>query len=251
MLKDIAKMIALQEVDIRIDEVRKSSKELPARTEELEKQVAGAKSAVAGIEAAITNIIKEKESVIEKAEEAKKSLSKSQERLNAITTNREYDAVHSEIESNKRLVADSEHRTADLDKEIEKQNEALAAAKQESEKVAAENGPKIMELKNEIATIDSKVAAIEIERAAILPGIGKYYLRMYEQIRKRRKKANVLSLVNDLDRACSVCHKMMEVQLFNEIRKGDRLETCQGCGSILVWENAAQQVNGQQPGGAQ
>jgi hypothetical protein len=176
--------------------------------------------------------------------QAQEGLEKSQGRLNSIKTNREYDAVHMEIETQKNIVATSESRKKKLTDEIANLKQASDAAAEDLEKSKTENGPKISELNTKIASIDSVIAGIVKERDAVLPGVGKATMRTYELIRKRRKSAKVMSLVTSA-RTCTVCYKVLEPQLVNEIKRSTRITLCQSCGSILVWTGTKPPAAGQ------
>jgi predicted nucleic acid-binding Zn-ribbon protein len=79
------------------------------------------------------------------------------------------------------------------------------------------------------------VSGLRKNRAVITAGIPKPLLRTYEHILSRKKTGKVLSFVNESQRTCSSCFKVLETQLANEIRRGTRLLTCQNCGAIFVW----------------
>jgi uncharacterized protein len=36
-------------------------------------------------------------------------------------------------------------------------------------------------------------------------------------------------------RACGACHKSVPPQIIQEIRKGDKVYTCDNCGRMLIW----------------
>ena len=99
MSNDIKKLLTLQECDLRIVELENSKKEFPIRVAELEKAIADAAGTVEETKERIEEITNEKKAAEEQIANAKLSLEKSQERLNTIRTNKEYDAVHAEIES--------------------------------------------------------------------------------------------------------------------------------------------------------
>jgi predicted nucleic acid-binding Zn-ribbon protein len=149
-----------------------------------------------------------------------------------------------EIETQKNIVATSESRKKKLTDEIANLKQASDAAAEDLEKSKTENGPKISELNTKIASIDSVIAGIVKERDAVLPGVGKATMRTYELIRKRRKSAKVMSLVTSA-RTCTVCYKVLEPQLVNEIKRSTRITLCQSCGSILVWTGTKPPAAGQ------
>jgi predicted nucleic acid-binding Zn-ribbon protein len=168
---------------------------------------------------------------------ANEALSRSQERLNTIKTNREYDAVHAEIESSKAVVAGGQEQLKSAGAEIESLSNLQGQSLEHLEKVKAEHEPLIEELKQKIASIDSRIEEVVVERNRILPLIPKHFLSAYEFIRKRRKDGRVLSVIDD-NRTCTVCFKRLEPQMINEIKRGVKMPGCQSCGSLLIWHES-------------
>jgi predicted nucleic acid-binding Zn-ribbon protein len=238
MNDDLRKLVELQEIDFRIQEQELSSKEFPEKVTELEGETAAKQERVDAIVAKIESLRGEEKSLQEQVVEANEALEKSRERLNTIKTNREYDAVHAEIESKNQTLVYAEGRSEQLVKEASELEESLKTAQEELEAVKTENDPKVAELKGKIATIGSRIDEIMKERNAFTPQVPKQHIRSYEYIRRRRKTGHVLSRVKPGDRTCSVCFKVLESQLVNEIRSGRSLIMCQSCGSILIWDDS-------------
>lgn len=239
MLRDLELLIQLQEIDTRIHEQELAREQLPATVQELEAAIEQAKKAFDGAVEKQENAEKELKTFDDQILAAQQGLERSQERLNSIKTNREYDAVHAEIETQKNMVATSESRKKKLTEEVERLKEAVEAAKKGYEEVGEKNDPVIADLKTKIDAIDSVIAGIMKERGAITPGIGKSTLRTYDQIRRHRKNAKIISPVNHA-RTCTVCYKVLEPHIISEVRRSTRLNLCQNCGSILIWtENRA------------
>jgi predicted nucleic acid-binding Zn-ribbon protein len=235
MMKDLESLIQLQDIDFRIHETIQSQRDLPRLLSELERGLSSAQKAVDNVNQQLAANAAEIKSFEAKVSDAKSALEKSQERLNSIKTNREYDAVHAEIENFKSIIAGADTRMKNLSAETDKFQQSLESHKAEYEKIKGENDPKIAELKTKIASIDSSVAQLRQTRAAITAGVPKPLLRTYEHILSRRKNAKVLSFVNEGHHTCSSCFKVLETQLINEIRRGTTLLTCQNCGAIFVW----------------
>jgi len=234
MLRDFENLVLLQEIDLRIIEQELAKKQFPAMVNELEQTVEKAKQAM---EAAVNRATEAGNNLLsldEQAVQAQAGLERSQTRLNSIKTNREYDAVHAEIETQKNIIHSSESRKKKLADEAEQQKAGAEAAKQEFENVKNENEPKSAELKAKIASIDSVIAAIMKERETVTPLINKSILRTYDLIRKRRKQGRVISCITEA-RTCSVCYKELEPQIMNEIKRSSKLIMCQSCGSIFIW----------------
>jgi uncharacterized protein len=235
MIHDLESLIQLQKIDVRIHQLVQSQADYPKELAQLEAGVSKAKRAVDSISKKMGDLDEEKKSEKEKVEDAKTALEKSQGRLNSIKTNREYDAVHAEIETFKSVIAGADGRSKHIDEDFEKQKLALDTNTADYEKIKAENEIKITDLSTKISSIDSSIAQLKQERAKISAGVPKPLLRTYEHILSRRKTGKVLSFVNNETQTCSSCFKVLETQLLSEIRRGSKMITCQNCGSIFIW----------------
>ncbi|MCX7726866.1 MAG: hypothetical protein N2053_08450 [Chitinispirillaceae bacterium] len=234
MLSDLKYLIKLQEIDLKIKEQENAKKQLPLELKKLQEQIELCEKALKAIKDSILEKIKEKEKWEEQIQKATSGLQKSNEKLNSIKTNREYDAVHAEIENFKSIISSSEQKKKAVGEEIEKLKQTESEKLAEVDKVKNENLPQIKELQEKINSIDSVISSINKDRESILPHISKPILRQYEQMRIRRKNGLVVSCITS-ERVCSVCHKVLEPQYYNEVKKATKVILCQGCGSMMVW----------------
>lgn len=235
MLEDLKYLVELQEIDLRIKEQELAQEHFPAEVVKLNSQIEDVAATLSTIKDKLTQAQTDKSTWEEQVQKAQIGLEKSQERLNSIRTNREYDAVHAEIETQKGIINSAEQRRNALTSEIEKLQNDVAAQQAELDRITSENRPKIDELQSKIDAIDSNIAKIVVEREKLTPKIGKHILRQYDLIHSKRKNGRVLSIITST-RTCSVCYKMLEPQLFNEIRRSNKLILCQSCGSIMIWQ---------------
>jgi len=237
MIADLESLIKLQQIDLRISEQVRAKAEFPASIAGLETTVQKARNALDGLLKKQKAILDDKKSIEEKISAAKASLDKSQDLLNSIKTNREYDAVHTQIENFKQVVSGGDARLKNFDQEAQQLQESIDAANASLEKIKSENDPKIAEIKSKVDTISAIIEQAVSERSAIVAKIPKPLLRTYEYILKGRKNGRVLSFITEEARTCSVCYKILEPQLVNEIRKANKVIICQNCGSMYVWKD--------------
>lgn len=238
MNNDIKNLLALQDCDLRIVELENSKEEFPIRVTEFEKAITDAAGTIEDTRKRSEEITNERKAVEEQIVNGKISLEKSQERLNTIRTNKEYDAVHAEIETYKNMVASSDKRLLKFSSEIEILENALNEEKETFENISSENQPQIDDLNQQIATIDSSVAEVVEEKEKLIPQISKMYIRAYNHVRSNRKKGKVIGVVSNVERNCTICYQLVPPQLVNQIRKGIEIVYCQSCGSILILESS-------------
>lgn len=237
MNEDMKNLLALQDADLRVIDLELSKEAFPRKVAELEGAINSIMEAIADTERKVAEAKVERKNVGEEITQAKTALDKSEERLNSITTNREYDAVHAEIEAQKHTVATGDKRLDASAGQLEEFDEALKLAQEELTRVREENQPQVDDLKEKIANIDSNVAQVLSERELVVPKIQKHFVRSYDHIRKTRKNGQVLSIVSNADRTCSICFQVLDPRVVTDTRQGIELTFCQNCGSILVWED--------------
>jgi predicted nucleic acid-binding Zn-ribbon protein len=235
MIDDLKRLINLQALDNRIHELELQKKEFPQSVEKLKEEMKKAEVGAEHIASEIAEIGNEKKALNEQVAQASTLLGRSQERLRMIKTNKEYDAVHQEIETNKRTVSTAEKRLSNMAGDEGRLSEQLQQARGEMDKIKTQNDPQISEMQSKISGIDAQIAEVTKERDALITTISKHVIRMYDYIRSRRKSAHILATVSESGRSCSICHKILEMQLINEVRRGTRIINCESCGSILIW----------------
>jgi len=237
MMSDLESLIQLQEIDLKISELKRAQEEFPAAISTFSSAIKSASGSVEAAGKKLAEAIAEKKSIEDKLADAKLQLDKSQERLNTIKTNREYDAVHTQIENFKNTLAGGDSKLKALAQNSGQLQQSMDAAAAELEKVTLENGPKIDEIQAKVDTLSASIAELTEQRGKIIGLVSKSLLRTYDYILKRRKNGQVLSFVDADKRTCSVCHKILEPHLISEIRRGAKMTTCQSCGSIFIWKS--------------
>ncbi len=240
MDRELKALVELQDIDISIIELENSKEEFPMEVERLEGEIVSAQAAVDKLTTQLNDAKKEMNVASERITNAKTVLERSQERINSIKTNKEYDAVHAEIEINKQLVDSGDKKLKKHAETIEGIETSLNEASEKLEKVSTENQPVIDDLKSRIANIDTEIAKVEENRVKIIPEIRKAYIRSYNNIRERRPNGKTLSVITSTDRTCTVCYQKLQPNIFNKARKATELVYCQSCGSILVWQGNVQ-----------
>ena len=237
MIAELESLIALQQIDLQISEQNRAKEEFPATIAELQKAIQKAQAALEGLTKKQQAVLNEKKTIEEKISLAKASLDKSQDLLNSIKTNREYDAVHTQIENFKQVVSGGDARLKTFDQDAQQLQQAIEAAQANLDNIKAENDPKIAEITAKVDVIDAAVNEAVAQRDAVVAKIPKALLRTYQYILKGRKNGKVLSFITEETRTCSVCFKVLEPQLVNEIRKAAKVIICQNCGSLYVWKD--------------
>jgi len=242
MNQSLLKLVEMQEIDLKIHELDVSSREFPEQVAAIETELRAATDAVAAAKRQVEQIIQERSGARSAIDNGKTALERSQSRLSTITTNREYDAVHAEISASQQVMSNAEKRLGAIGDDEAKAKAVVDEAEAHLKKVQEEQGPVLADLREKIASIDSKRQTFVAQRTAIVPSVSPQFLRTYEHILKKRRSGIALSYVDSRERLCTVCHRVLEAQRANELQAAKRLSICESCGSIMVWRDLTAQT---------
>ena len=163
------------------------------------------------------------------------SLEESSKRLNNISTNREYDAVHLEIAAHKKNVDSAQAQVLHFQQILENLKKEAEEAEAAYAKIQEELNPSLETLSAELGGIEERIADAAKLAEEPRTHISKKTLSLYDRIMVRRGTPNIIAAVNHKHRACDVCSRNQTPQRVIEVAKAKQLYLCEGCGSILVW----------------
>jgi len=230
--KDMEMILKLQGIDYELGELERSKDYLPDMISNLEKEIQEISKALEDSEKEVTEqTILHKKLDIELAI-LNQELAKFQKQMQDIKTNKEYDALTNEIVNRKLKISSTEEEILKILTNIDDLKEKIKEYKQRSEEVDKNNTAQLAYLKKELNSIEDKVKIKQGERKNLTVRIDKRLLSTYERVKKGRGNQVIVTIKK---RACTGCYKGIPPQKIQEIRKGDRIFTCDNCGRILIW----------------
>jgi predicted nucleic acid-binding Zn-ribbon protein len=155
-----------------------------------------------------------------------------EERLGSVRNLREEAAVSSELDLVRRSLQGDEQETFTLLDQMSKLDARLADLEVRYAEAQAAVEPKKQELLDARSSVEADLRALQAERESFTSRLDAEELRMYDGIRLGGKRTAVSELTED--GACGNCFGMVPLQLQNQIRHGDDLIRCEGCGVILT-----------------
>ena len=225
----------LQNLDQAIAAIRSSAQSFDLLLEEVNAPVARLEQEVEALEKRLTELKLEENRIELTIEERRVRAAKLQERMDAVRNVREEAAVHAEMEMVRRALESEEQEALSLldqIKRLEGRSEEQEAAYQEA---LAEVEPHREELVEEQQSADGKLEALQAERDAFAAGIDPGERRIYDSIMAGARDVAVAELTQD--GACGNCYNMVPLQIQNQIRHGEGMIRCEGCGVILTPES--------------
>jgi predicted nucleic acid-binding Zn-ribbon protein len=233
MSPDLEHLVELQNLETAIEEARRRIAAHPQRVADADARLAEAKEHV---EAGKQRLKASQEARREAEKEAatyQGRLSKFKDQLSAVKTNREYQAMQHEIEAAGKELGVVEERVLErmmeadaVAAEIKKAEQALAA---EQKAVDAEKKA----LAEELATVEAALEEATGKRSARVASLPPQLVALFEQVSRARKGIAITTATRD--GLCSACHVRLRPQVFQEIRRNDRIIQCASCNRILYF----------------
>jgi predicted nucleic acid-binding Zn-ribbon protein len=221
----------LQKLDVRIADARQRIRDFDPLFEEVEEPALVLEGELGTTRNRVKEMKLEERRVQLATAEREERLKRLEERLGSVRNLREEAAVSAELDMVRRALQGDEQETLSLLDQIRKaevRQEELETAYAEA---SAQVEPKRDELLASREEARAELERLERERTAFVAGIDKEELRVYEAIRAGRRTA-VAELTED--GACGNCFWIVPLQHQNEVRHGDALIRCEGCGVILA-----------------
>lgn len=229
---DLELLLKLQNIDYDLGELERSKEYIPDMMENLKREITDSERKLKETTDALTEARVEQKEVDLELQEKQEKLKVLQERMMAIKTNKEYDALVSEIDQIKARIYDLESRAINLMEAIEQYEKDENGLGSQAEGIRKINSEQISSLQAQIDSVGSKIRDKEQERKQLVGQVGQRALRAYDRIRKGKGGAAVVAVKK---RACGACYKALPPQVIQEIRLGERIITCDSCGRMLIW----------------
>lgn len=224
----------IQSIDTQFGNIRREKEHTPKEIERLGEGLDLLKNAMEQDLSTLEELKIERRKVERELEEIDLKLKKSRLRLNDVKTNREYQAVLKEIEELKELAFQREEAVIKWMEEIETQEKECADNTARWEESQEEYKSKEKHFSQRMTELDREVESLNEKRARLSPDIDEDLLRRYNGLRMHLRGRVVVPVI---DGVCQECHLGIPPQQYNELIKGDSLQSCPHCSRIIYWGN--------------
>jgi predicted nucleic acid-binding Zn-ribbon protein len=230
--EDLIKLLDLQTVDHRINQLRRDKGDYPKRIEALEEALQEAEEILQTQQDRIAELKKMGRHYERELAQANEALKSHEARLYEVKTNKEYDALQHEIEAWQDSVDQNETSLVETMTELEELTVGIEEEAESSEEARQARRAEIESLKSKLDVIETQTEQEQQAREKLTQGVKPRLLAGYERIRKAKGDA----VARVTRQACGGCFTRLPPQLMAELRKRSRIIHCENCGRMLVWD---------------
>jgi predicted nucleic acid-binding Zn-ribbon protein len=231
--KQLKLLMELQEVDTRIIELQKEKKRLPEIIDKKKGILKTIEAALEDIKASYDKLLKEKREKERAVEDEDTKVEKLKSKTSGIKTNKEYQAILSEIEIAQKAKDKIEDDLLALLEKIENIKKELnakeQAVKEEEKRFSAEEA----KIKEVFKKTEEELSALIKERKEKGAKIDKGLLEKYTHLFKAKNGLAVAAVKNG---SCLGCHMHVPPQTFTEVKKNTKIIQCFQCHRIHYWK---------------
>jgi uncharacterized protein len=233
MQNDLEMLLKLQVIDYDLGELERSKEYLPDMMESLRKEIDDAQSLYNRTETELTELKVLQKNLELELSSKQVDLKRLQDQMMAIKTNKEYDALVSQIDNVKGAINEAETKLLDAIEKLEKLQVDIVEYRNKSLESGERNSKELLILQEKMDSVGTKIQIKESERNNISIRIPKRTLSIYDRVRKNRGGSVVVSVKK---RACGACYKALPPHRIQELKRCDQLIICDNCGRMLIWQ---------------
>ncbi|MCM2272863.1 MAG: hypothetical protein NDJ18_09965 [candidate division Zixibacteria bacterium] len=238
MQSDLELLLKLQVIDYDLGELERSKEYLPDMMENLHREIRETEQKLTESRHRLeTGQLRQKQLELEiKGKES--DLARYQQQMMTIKTNKEYDALIAEIDNIKGTISARETELLETIETIATAQKDIAGLEEKKGQVHENNSKQLGILQERIDSIGEKISLKNASRQEVISAISRPTLSVYERVR-RGKGGQAVVMVRK--RACGSCYKGLTPKKIQEIKRNDRICTCDNCGSMLYWDDGESQ----------
>jgi len=242
MKEQLARLIALQEADLRLEELAERKRRIPELVEAARQPFLSSQATRDVTKQEFEKLTKDRKACEQELAEQEQAISKLHDRTTKgeIKTNREYQAHLLEIELAKKKKGEIEEQLLTLmdgaDTKKKDLGQAEAAVKETEQRFTAEKAS----LEGSVGALDEELAGLRQKRETVTAAIEPSLLRNYEKLRAG-KKGQALAGVNK-NGTCMACRLQVPPQVIAEVKRATAIQACSQCHRILYWAGEPVQV---------
>jgi len=230
-------LVKLQSLEIETNSINSMLSNVPKRLESLDTRIQAFEKSIADEESRFDLFNKKYRSYESDLELNLSRTKKSQEKLRAVKTNKEYQSILKEIDDIKAIDSGIEDEMIACLDEMDDAERFLSEKKSEFEQLKDQLGNEKKTVQQESEAGKKKLTELEAEwdkfSREIEPELMKAYLRL------REMRGTAVAGVNDA--VCQGCHLNIPPQTYNELQRCDSLKFCPHCQRIIYWKMIEEQ----------
>lgn len=230
MNESIKQILALQDQDLELDRLQAEIAAIPGKVNAIKKTIQDQKSALEAAKKDLNQFQLAKKQAEMDLETQETNVRKHAAGLNGVKTNEAYKALLGEIEKAKTDKSKIEDQILLFMEQIDQAGKVWKEKESISKNEEGALHQQISDWEAKQKMLEAQVIEKKAQRGSVATSLPMGISESYERLRQNRKGAAVVPIVKE---QCSGCHMKVSQNLINEVRRGQKIMTCESCSRIV------------------
>jgi len=232
--EQISRLVKLQQTETEIRKIQHLLSQVEGRTQALDAQLAEFAAAVESGTQKLSDLAKTSRELDGELKQNEERVAKSQEKLRAVKTNKEYQSGLKEIDDLRAIGSKLEESILACMEQIETAKQAVAEHRSRMDRHAGLIREDKEAVLKEAEDARARLQQLEAAATELSAGIAANALALYRRV--KAKKADGVAIVPVFATVCRGCNVNIPPQMYNELQRVDRLKNCPNCDRIIYWD---------------
>jgi uncharacterized protein len=230
LAEQLKNLIQLQELDLKIDALKKNLSLLPIDLKTLDDSLSKLRATDGIKKNRITELEKSRRQTSAAKELNQDRLTRSNAKLESVQNTHEFQAATKEIEQLKKLNQSLEEQDKKTEEELEGLQKEAAVLDEQIQKSQAQRDEQASFIAGKNSELNSSISTLLSERNNFASKVERRILAQYDRVRGARAGIGIVPAVGG---RCKGCNMVVPPQLYNEIQRATTLHSCPSCHRIL------------------
>ncbi len=238
MNSELSSLVELQKVDAEIASLKSEIAALPKKVQAIDAKLAKARKRVDDAKAAIKANELSRRNFEHEIQGENTKIIKFREQSSSVKTNEQYKALLSEIAQAETQIRNLEDKILDSMVELDAHHDEVKRAEADLKSDSAVIEKEKAEAAARTKETETLLADRQARRKDLRSQISESMLNHYDRVARSRSSA----MAEARGQRCQACMVMLRPQVWEEVRNGTVVHTCDTCGRILYYDAASAAV---------
>ena len=231
MKEELAKLVDLQITDTRIRQLKKAITSADERRAGIEQEFEQHASSIREVQKRRDDLVAERTANENQVAENKSYLERADRNLKHAQNQKEYETAMREIDALQKQVGTLETKVVELMGSIEEVEKELESRAEEINTLDAKRDEALSGFDAEVATNRAELKKVSAKRDEVFTTLPAQLASVYDRMAQRSRDG--IAVAEVVNGSCSACNMSLRPQMNVEVKRGDKIITCENCARIL------------------
>ncbi|MDJ0914419.1 MAG: C4-type zinc ribbon domain-containing protein [Desulfobacterales bacterium] len=226
-------LVKLQHIEIEMRRLRSDLETKSTKFDNLDAEIVAYEHTLSQEETLLEALKKKYREYERDAHVVSEQIQKSQVKLSAVKTNKEYQSILKEIEDLETKSSQEEDAMLECLEQIDVADAKVKSKRTDFEQIKADVQQEKVEVQRDITQDQQGLKTLQVDWESVAESIDPEIINTYNTIKDTIGGIPVAAVSNAV---CQGCHMNIPAQMYNELQRADSIKKCPHCQRIIYWK---------------